>query len=202
MSLHYFCVGEDNDKEDSIDKFKNIFSDYVDNPPSLKESLNQIFISGGVTEKDVNTYIDDIISKVNKLYENRKTKIKEKYPNITIDDSLIISSYTCEAMNSEFSPYKILNRNLASDSREEGLKKVSKYLYILLKSLRKLTRYYPDDEQKYLYRGIKFIVNTKIDPYNPKSVPYIRNKEKTFWAFSSTSPLSSRALQFLGDNGY
>ena len=102
----------------------------------------------------------------------------------------------------KFSPYRTLNRNLASGNREEGLKKVSKYLFILLNALRKLKRYYPDEEQKYLYRGIKVMVNTKIDPFNPKLVPYLRNKQKTFWAFSSTSPLPATALGFLGDNGY
>ena len=46
------------------------------------------------------------------------------------------------------------------------------------------------------------MVNTKIDPFNPKLVPYLRNNRKTFWAFSSTSPLTSTAFGFLSDNGY
>ena len=41
-----------------------------------------------------------------------------------------------------------------------------------------------------------------IDPYRPKLVPYLRNKQKCFWAFTSTSPLQSKAFDFLGDNGY
>lgn len=170
MSLHYYCVGEDNEKEESIDNYKDLFVEYLDNPPSLKEALNQIFISGGVPENEVNDYVKDITKKVNKLVEDRDREIKEKYPNISHEDSLIICSYTCEAINSEFSPYRTLNRNLASDNRKEGLKKVSKYLYILLKALRKLKKYYPDKEQKYLYRGISFKVNTMIEPYRPKLV--------------------------------
>ena len=202
MSLHYYCVGEDNEKEESIDNYKDLFVEYLDNPPSLKEALNQIFTSGGVPENEINDYVKDITKKVNKLVEDRDREIKEKYPNISHEDSLIICSYTCEAINSEFSPYRTLNRNLASDNRKEGLKKVSKYLYILLKALRKLKKYYPDKEQKYLYRGISFKVNTMIDPYRPKLVPYLRNKQKCFWAFTSTSPLQSKAFDFLGDNGY
>ena len=202
MSLHFYCNGEDNEKEESINKYKDIFIDYVDNPPALKEALIQIFISGGVPENELNDYFEHLNKKINKLVEDREFKIKETYPNLSKEDSLIIASYTCEAKNSEFSPYRTLNRNLSSGNREEGLKKVSKYLYLLLKALRKLKRYYPDEEQKYLYRGIKVIVNTKIDPFNPKLVPYLRNKQKTFWAFSSTSPLTSTALGFLGDNGY
>ena len=191
MSLHFYCNGEDNEKEESINNYRDIFTDFLDNPPSLKQALSQIFIAGGVPK-----------NKVNKLVEDRNINIKEKYPNISNEDSLIIASYTCEAKNCEFSPYRTLNRNLASGNREEGLKKVSKYLFILLNALRKLKRYYPDEEQKYLYRGIKVMVNTKIDPFNPKLVPYLRNKQKTFWAFSSTSPLPATALGFLGDNGY
>ena len=204
MSLHFYAFGEDKEKEESINNYKDLFIPYIDNPPTIEDALRQIFISGGVPEKEVDEYIIDIIKKVNKLLENkeRASKIKEKYPNITHEDSVIISTYTREALNSEYSPYKILNRNLASDNREEGLKKVSKYLYILLKTLRKLKKYYPDEEQKYLYRGIKIKVETKIDPYKPKFVPYIRNKIKTFWAFTSTSWLTSTACDFLGDNGY
>ena len=204
MSLHFYCNGEDNEKEESIDKYMDIFTDFLDNPPSLKEALIQVFIAGGVPEIELNDYVEDLNKKVYKVVEDEeiKIKIKEKYPNISKDDSLIIASYTCEAKNKEFSPYRTLNRNLASDNREEGLKKVSKYLFILLKALRKLKRYYPAEEQKYLYRGIKVMVNTKIDPFNPKLVPYLRNNRKTFWAFSSTSPLTSTAFGVLSDNGY
>ena len=203
MSLHYFCVGEDNEKEESINNYKDLFLEYIDNPPPLKEALKQIFISGGVPENEVNDYVNDITSKVNILYEKRKLIIKEKYPNISFEDSLIICSYTCEAINHEFSPYRTLNRNLASDNRKEGLKKVSKYLYILLMALRRLEkRYYPDEDQKYLYRGITFKVNTMIDPHRPKLVPYLRNKQKCFWAFTSASPSQATASDFLGDNGY
>ena len=173
MSLHFYCNGEDNEKEESIDNYKDIFTDFLDNPPSLKEALIQIFIAGGVPESELDDYVKDLNTKINKFIEDKEInkKIKEKYPNISKDDSLIIASYTCEAKNYEFSPYRTLNRNLASDNREEGLKKVSKYLFILLNALRKLKRYYPDEEQKYLYRGIKVMVNTKIDPFNPKLVP-------------------------------
>ena len=204
MSLHFYAVGEDNDKEESINNYKDLFLPYLDNPPSIEDALKQIFISGGLSSNEINLYINDINEKINDLLnkKGRESKIKEKYPNITHNDCVIISSYTLEALNSEYSPYRILNRNLANDDRKEGLNKVSKYLYLLLKSLRKLKVYYPSDEQKYLYRGISIQVETKIDPYNSKLVPYLRNNKKTFWAFTSTSWKTSTALKFLEDNGY
>lgn len=199
MSLHFYCKNEDNEKEESINNYKDLFLDYVKNPPSLKEALSQIFISGGVAEKELKEYIDDLIDKANHFInkKQRKAQIKEKYPNISENDSLIICSYTCEAKSPDFSPYKILNRNLANENRKEGLQKVSKYLYILLMALRKLPKFYPNEKDKYLYRSIGVQVNTKIDPFRPKLIPYLRNNNKTFWAFSSTSPLFSTAYDFL-----
>lgn len=110
---------------------------------------------------------------------------------------MFIYMRTCEAKSPDFSPYKILNRNLANENRKEGLQKVSKYLYILLMALRKLPKFYPNEKDKYLYRSIGVQVNTKIDPFRPKLIPYLRNNNKTFWAFSSTSPLFSTAYDFL-----
>ena len=43
---------------------------------------------------------------------------------------MIISSYTCEAFDSNYSPYKILNRKLNEENREEGtIKYQNIYLY-------------------------------------------------------------------------
>ena len=99
MSLHFYCNGEDNEKEESINKYKDILTDYFDNPPSLKEALIQIFISGGVPENELNDYFNHLNKKINKLVEDREFKIKENYPNLSKEDSLIIASYTCEAKN-------------------------------------------------------------------------------------------------------
>ena len=79
MSLHFYAFGEDKEKEESINNYKDLFIPYIDNPPTIEDALRQIFISGGVPEKEVDEYIIDIIKKVNKLLENkeRASKIKE-----------------------------------------------------------------------------------------------------------------------------
>ena len=205
MSLHFYCENEDNVKEESIDHYKDLFLEISGNPPNLerlKEALNQIFISGGVSEKEVNEYTNDLINNSKEVVDKRKFQINEKYPNISYDESLIISSYTCEAKQSKFSPYKILNRNLVRENRKEGLKKIYKYFFLLLMTLRKLPRYYPSNKQKYLYRCIDTKVDILIDPFNPNKVPYIRDNFKTFWAFTSTSPKVKKTFTFLGDKGY
>ena len=83
-------------------------------------------------------------------------------------------------------------------NRKQDVAKISKYLYILLKSLRKLDRYYPTQTKKYLYRCIKHKVSLEKDPLNEKLVPYVNGNQKTFWGFTSTSPVLKTTLNFLG----
>jgi hypothetical protein len=88
----------------------------------------------------------------------------------------------------------MLNRALVSKNRKLGLENVSKYLFILLRTLRKLKRYYPDPESNFLYRCIDVKVN--VDPEkNP--VPYIKGNTKTFWGFTSTSTSIKSSYEFL-----
>ena len=197
MSLHYYSENEDNFKEESIDKYKNIFIEYEDNFPNLPEALKQMFISEGCDEKESNELINDIIIKTEKIINKNKAKIKLKYPKIKENDMKIISSYTCEAKNKKYSPYKLLNKNLVSDNRQEGINNISKYLYILINSLRKLDKYYPKENSKYLYRCINTKVEINNNIFKPKLIPYMMGNKKTFWSFTSTSPDVMTTYNFL-----
>ena len=198
MSILFFAEDDGTKKEESINNYSDIFSSYKLNPPNLSESLEQIFKSAGANDSKCEVLIKDIESKCKKVVEDNNKEIKEKYPNISNDDALTISSYTCESIEEDFSPYRILNLNLVSRNRRQGITNVSKYLFILLKSLRKLKRYYPDPEKKYLHRCISFKVNLMIDPFNKNLMPYIRGNTKTFWGFTSTSPNPKTSFNFLG----
>ncbi len=197
MSLIFYTEEEENLKEESIDKYKNIFEGYKNKTITLSEALIQLFTSSNVEQSKINIFITKILEECEDKIKTNSDKIKEKYPSIIKEDALIISSYTCEAENTEFSPYKILNKNLVSDDRKKGLKNISKYLYIFLKSLRKLERYIPTKENKYLYRCIGVKVNYMIDPFNDKSVPYIEGNSKIFYGFTSTSPSIKTSYKFL-----
>ena len=188
MSLHYYTEKEEYLIEESINNYKYIFIEYSKEPPSLSDSLKQMFISYGATEEKSKELIKDIISKIDIIINRNLNQIKEKYPRITLEDSKIISSYTCESKDKKFSPYKILNENLISDNRKESMKNISKYLFIFLKSLRKLPRYYPNKKEKYLYRFINSKVNLDYDKFNKKIVPYIVGNTRTFWGFISSYP--------------
>ena len=197
MSLIFYSEEEENKKEESIDKYKDLFLEYQTKEPSISEALEQMFIYSNVEKDIIKELVEDIISKSKETITGNLDKIKEKYPKITEEDAIIISSYTCESKNENYSPYRILNTNLVSENRKNGLKNISKYLYIFLNSLRKLTRYYPDSNNKYLYRCIRSKINYMIDPFNNKSEPYINGHTKIFWGFTSTSPNIKMTYDFL-----
>ena len=72
----------------------------------------------------------------------KKKEIDKEYPNLSNEERCIISSYTCESSyDTQYSPYRILNSNMVADDRKKGLSNLSKYLYILLITIRKLKKY-------------------------------------------------------------
>ena len=194
MSLDFYCKEEENTREESIDRYKNLFRNYEKNPPSLSEALAQMFKSSNLDSKKVNQLTEDILTKCKTKIDPDFDAIKKKYENITKEDAYIICSYTCESEDRTYSPYRILNQNLVSNNRQNGVNNVSKYLYIFLKSLRKLPRYYP--EKKVLYRCLTCHVILSEDNNNNK-VPYVIGNKKTFWGFTSTSTEAKMTYSFL-----
>ena len=198
MSLYFYNENENNKKEESINNYAFIFREFTKKVPNLKNALKQLFINSGGAIEQLNFYIQDIISKTDIIIKKNFNKIKLKYPNINEEDIRIISSYTLESsFNTNFSPYKLLNTNLVSENRQEGINNISKYLYIFLNSLRKLQRYYPNSNQKFLYRCLKGNVAINNDIFNPKIVPYIAGNTKIFWGFTSTTCYAKTAYDFL-----
>ena len=97
---------------------------------------------------------------------------KTKNPEITKKEALIIFSYTYQDSKPELSPYKILNSFLESNDRENGIKKVAKYFFILMKALSCLTPFISEDE--ILYAGNKEKVNIE----KPKEEEKQKEEEK------------------------
>ena len=204
MASRYLCLEEEENKsEESINNYKYLFYNYEKNIPTLNEALNQMFKSSGLDDTTVNNLTEDIIMQCKMEINNRFYKINQKYKNISKNDAYIICSYTCETSNPDYriySPYKLLNKNLVSKDRQYGIGSISKYLFILLKALRKLDRYYPTETKKYLYRGISQKVSHREDPSNNKLIPYINGNKKIFWGFTSTSTNNLTGISFLGKN--
>ena len=198
MSLQFYSEKEDNLKEESIDKYQSCFIEYLNKLPTLKEALEQLFISEGATQAELNELVDDILLKCKEVTNRNFEKIQQKFKNISREEAEIIASYTCESKDKKYNPYKILNTNLTSDDREKGIRNISQYFYILIKALRKLPKYYPDKNKPYLYRCIRRKVCINYDQFDKTLVPYIVGNTKTFWAFTSSSP--NLIVNFLGDD--
>ena len=204
MSLNFYEEDEDIEKpkEESLNNYSDLFKEYINEVPNLREALIFIFKAANLNNEEIIKYTDDIIKQCDKQMTKNFDKIKEKYPKISLEEAKIISSYTCESdLDRDYSPFRLLNRNMVSENRKQGLKNISKYLYMLLKSLRKLSRYHPEANSKYLYRCLKKIVNYKIDTFNTKLIPYLAGNEKTLWGFTSTSYEVHTSYSFLGKTG-
>ena len=133
MSSIFYSPDEDNIKEESINNYSYLFESYNNNPPTLKEALSEMYLLSKISKNKVNELVDEIISNCGNKIKDRMVDINNKYENITKEDAIIICSYTYESDDDEYSPYKILNKNIVSNNRENGLKIVSKYFLFLLK---------------------------------------------------------------------
>ena len=193
-SLYFYNENESHQKEESIDNYKDLFSEYYKNPPTLKDALKQMFTSKGADENLSEALYAHIFDKVETIVNNKSNEIKSKNTYITDDDIRIIASYTCEAFDNSYSPYRLTNTNLVEDDRSSGVNNISKYVFLLLSSLRKLKKYSPDE--KALYRCIK--TNVKLFDYSNQYNSYFKGNRKTFWGFTSTTKTLKKAKHFLG----
>ena len=101
MSLLFYSDEEENLKEESIDKYQNLFEKYRNKNITLSEALNQLFTSSGVGQNKINDFITKILEECEDKIKTNSDKIKTNYPSITKEDALIISSYTCEAEDTD-----------------------------------------------------------------------------------------------------
>ena len=190
LNNSFYINEESNNLEESINRYEGLFKGYINNSPTLKDALNQMY-------NNSKTCIAQILSEVKIHLNTGFSKIQKKFPKVTFEDAQIISSYTCELHGADNNPYKLLNTNLVSNDRQSGVRKISKYLFLFLKALRKLDKYYPNSKEKYLYRGISTQVQLNYDSYDKTKIPYLNGNKKVFWAFTSASNNPKTAYDFL-----
>lgn len=196
MSKSFYSENEESNF-DSLNDFEFLLERYSSNPPSLKDALIELFRNGGASQKEAEEIYEHLYLRCQYVVNENWSKIKEQNKNISKNDALIISSYTYEPkhMYEKFSPYRLLNTNLVSTNRKNGVQNVEKYLFIFLRALRRMTKC----TKKYLFRCITSNVKLEEDPNNSKYVPYKVGNNKVFWAFTSTSYEENIAENFLGD---
>ena len=127
MSLFFYTIKEDKSKKETINNYNHLFQECIKQTPSLSEALNQMYVSIGLSSQKAYDLTMDIILKSEKIIKFNFDLINEKYPFLTKDEAIIISSYTCEAKDPNYSPYKILNINLCEENRNESIKRISTY---------------------------------------------------------------------------
>ena len=182
MSYNYYLEEEDYDKKESINNYLQLFDKYEKEIPSLSDSLNQMFKSLNLDDIKIAKLTEDIIEKSEKIYKHNLDEISEKYQNISKEDALVLCSYTYESNEYEFSPFILLHKNLVCENKKQGLENISKYLYLFLKTLKKLPKI--QFNQK-LYKFIQNEIKTEEDNSNKKLIPYKNEITKTFWGFTS-----------------
>ena len=101
MPLDFYCKEEENTREESINRYKYIFTNYEKNPPSLSEALTQMFKSSNLDTNKINELVEDILTKFKDRIDQNFNLIKKKYENIAKEDAYIICSYTCESIEKE-----------------------------------------------------------------------------------------------------
>ena len=157
-------------EQKSINNYADIFMPYISKPPTLIEALEQYFNSTRI--ENSNEIIKDIIYQSKSFVDRNFDNIKQIYPKISKEESMIIAAYELENRRGrEASIYHIISKTLKDDKK--NIKNISKYLYLFIKSLRKLKKY---SESKYLYKGIRIKDNS-----------LIQGNKKTFSTFIETS---------------
>ena len=79
MSLDFYCKEEENKREESINRYKYIFTNYEKNPPSLLEALTQMFKSSNLDTNKINELVEDILNKCKARIDQDFDAIKKKY---------------------------------------------------------------------------------------------------------------------------
>lgn len=104
---------------------------------------------------------------------------------LTIDEIAIVLSYTyVDPVRPDLSPSHIVNRILARGTRDRSqLMRARGFLFLLLSTLRKLPRFYPEQKRPFLYRAVP----PRGDPEVPAATLYPRGTSVTWNPFISTS---------------
>ena len=141
MSLTFFTPKEEETTAtESINNYRNLFESYTKQCPTLKEALEQMFFSAGASKDEVKELISEVIEPVDEFISRNFESIKEKYKNISKEEAKTISVYTYELCESKYNVYRILNTNLVAKNRQQGIKNISKYLFLLLIAFKEIDK--------------------------------------------------------------
>ena len=61
MSKIFYIEEEDNEKDESISKYNDLFKKYINNIPTLKDSLNEMYILSKLSKEKAEDLTNDIL---------------------------------------------------------------------------------------------------------------------------------------------
>ena len=175
-----------------IDQMSHLYVSLAKKPPTLEEALKSMRYEKAEELTELFT-------------KNATGKLKElDAPGLTVEDVAVILCYTFEwtedvkrTFGCGISPYKMLNNSLSVDRSSSSIKITRGFLFLLLRAMRKLPRFVPDNHT--LYRGIKVHVQTEEDPEFPDRKPYALGSLKIWWGVVSATTNLEITQMFLGN---
>lgn len=78
MSLLFYLENEDNQRDESIDQYKDIFLESEQKEQNLPKALFTMYLLSGIEKEKAINLVKDIISKCRETIENNFKQIKEK----------------------------------------------------------------------------------------------------------------------------
>lgn len=105
----------------------------------------------------------------------------------TAEDLAVILAYLYEPDDDdEITPFRVLTESLTNKRSRSALRNVSEFFYLLVRSIHKLPKYYPEAAKLYCcVRGNGVLIEP--DPRRPRMVPYSVSNMKMWLPFISTS---------------
>lgn len=190
----------------SINKFRSMFEEFKKKLPPLREALDEL----GLRKDDVEFFSSTAKAKAEEIRKLHKL-------TLTDDEIGAIFVYSSSMTEDYKKPYDYINEALSSANKEEEVKKVRKYLALLLSGLRKLPREYPS--LYVLYRGLDIAVPLPPEKKDDNGIsggveddsatkgynvargraaitPYLKGVDKTWWSFTSTTAVMAKARDF------
>ena len=76
MSQCFYADNEDSSKEDSVDKYENIFEEYKRKCPTLNEALEEMLVGAGATKDKTNELIKEILAQIDEFLTIKQEKMR------------------------------------------------------------------------------------------------------------------------------
>lgn len=144
---------------------------------------------------------EEIITNCSKIVEDNRPIIASKYLH-SIEEAILVTSYTCEDSVNNTSPYRIINEKLRYGKYQDQVDTDKSYLRLLLRALRKL----PRTARRTLYRGDRTRYKNQkgsiVNWYGFSSTSTSMKATQNFLTNQDTNKVEGTLFEIRGEWGY